>query len=263
MTKKLSGKLLNQVFEDEWRHFDSMNHPMSIHRYVNKQSMLEQQWLYNQQAQHTNALNNQIGGLEHGNWATPQAAHSSTSNVAGTAGQLPRTAISAQSISQALAALRAMQPGAVTFWDPGIDPNREPLKSAGVKFGEFLGWRMWFMHNGFLRSYSQDVTWAPKQPMLGKPSDYGSDGIWAFKDKSRAINKMLESHQESTLSKYRASNEKYTVYGSVHLYGDVVEHDDGYRASAAKIVSLDDIIGPWASKTDRQETLKDLQERYL
>lgn len=124
----------------------------------------------------------------------------------------------------------------------------EPIEGAGIIVGEIIGWRMWGYYKGYLRSYSQERVWAPGENMIGIPSDHGSDGIWAFKEKSRALAKMLNGG-------YRSEE---TVYGSVKIWGKVIEHELGYRAEYAKIISLEDAY----MTGDKQKVLRELRCTY-
>lgn len=129
---------------------------------------------------------------------------------------------------------------------------REPLESAGVTVGELVGWRVWRLRNGFLQSFSASYCWFPGYPVHGSPDDYGEGGIWAFKEPHHALYKLNKMGDES-------------VMGSVWLWGDVVEHDIGYRAEFAEIRSIDVVSGAqlrrwWQRK--RKRTLDVLRERY-
>lgn len=96
-----------------------------------------------------------------------------------------------------------------------------------MKVEDLIGWRIWrVQQNGYLWSFSYDYAWMPGDVSEGEPGDHDHAGIWAFKDKRRAFQKAVESGVGY-------------VWGSVRLWGHVVEHADGYRASKARIVSLD------------------------
>lgn len=101
----------------------------------------------------------------------------------------------------------------------------QPLPSAGMKVEDLIGWRVWRVKNGHLWSYFQDYVWMPGEVSEGIPGDHDHAGIWAFKDKRRAFQKALDGQASY-------------VWGSVLLWGQVVEHADGYRASKARIVSI-------------------------
>lgn len=174
--------------------------------------------------------NNQLQGIPNGNWPTPSQIHSNTASGTGISNY--------GAVALHYAALSQHQ--AQSFAD------NKPVERAGIKVGEIIAYRIWLIKDGYLESYSAERIWAPEEKMSGKPSDNGMDGIWAFKDKGRAIKKMLETSTSS-------------VYGSVKLWGKVVEHELGYRAEYAKIISLDDISCSFMKK---KEILKRLRENY-
>lgn len=102
-----------------------------------------------------------------------------------------------------------------------------PLENTGIKVGEIYGWRMWNIKGDYLESYSAGHIWAPKEHMQGEVPDYGSEGIWSFKKRKDAIKKFLENIP--------------SAYGSIKMWGKVVEHTDGYRAEYAKIFRIEDL----------------------
>lgn len=104
---------------------------------------------------------------------------------------------------------------------------RTPLHAAGITVGEIVGWRIWQVRrqDRLLVSYSADRIWLPGEPMEGRPSDHGSEGVWAFKDPAPAATKLRELPQ--------------AALGTVWLWGDVVEHEVGYRAQFAALRSLE------------------------
>lgn len=133
---------------------------------------------------------------------------------------------------------------AVQAAQSGQTTPREPLPSAGMKVEDLIGWRVWRVRNGHLWSYSADYAWMPGEVSEGDPGDHDSAGIWAFKDKRRAFQKAVESGGSY-------------VWGSVLLWGHVVEHKDGYRASKARIVSIGG-----ATRDVTREVLADLCENH-
>lgn len=105
--------------------------------------------------------------------------------------------------------------------------SRHPLPRVGITVGELVGWRIWRVRSPdtLLVSYSADRIWLPGEPMEGTPSDYNGAGVWAFKDADRAAAKCGELSQ--------------AALGSVRLWGEVIEHQDGYRAQFAEVRSID------------------------
>lgn len=143
---------------------------------------------------------------------------------------------------------------------PAFAPIKcEPLDKAGMTFGEFVGWRIWGIKDGYLQSYSAQYTWVPGIAAEGKPGDHDGGGLWAFKDPAKALHKLLEQHVPSAI-------------GSIWMYGDVVEHSDGYRSQYAMVRSIEDVHTPrddnhrwWKllEKDDKPLILSALRERYL
>lgn len=143
-----------------------------------------------------------------------------------------------------------------TVNEPVTSTPREPLPRADPIVGELVGWRVWFVCEGYLKSFSAGYIWLPDEPMTGVPSDYGDAGVWAFKRKRAAFAK--------------AFNRGYpTVVGSVYMWGEVIEHEDGWRAEYAAVRSLDAIFGLpgvklrfWRTCAEERDALNDIRERY-
>lgn len=222
------------------------------------------------QQQVRNQLSN-IGGI-YGNRAAAAQAHSGTTNATNSSSASLGT-LTASEIAQLHALAGQISPGWLTF-DPFAD-TRKPVESTGIKVGEIIGWRMWRVRKGYLYPYSQEKMWVPKEPMNGNVPDHGHEGIWAFKEKRPAIAKMTDT-------------DGLTVYGSVKMWGQVVEHELGYRSEYAAINTLEDIHDDEGGRNWRQmllypcitekdklpeltgpknvtkfELLKEIRERYL
>lgn len=131
--------------------------------------------------------------------------------------------------------------------------EQKPLDHAGISVGEFIGWRIWGIQQGILTSYSAHYAWMPGHPARGEISDHGHGGLWAFKDPNRALHKAVSDYGEF-------------VVGSVWMWGEIVEHKDGYRAEYAMIRSIDAAPGErkkrrwWGRKEPR--LLDVLRDRY-
>lgn len=162
----------------------------------------------------------------------------------------------------------AFQPSTIAdlqaFYAQSTASQQQPVENAGVKFGEIIAYRMWFLRHDFLTSYSAKRVWAPGETMKGKPLDYNEAGSWAFKDASKAIEKMLTSAKEpfpAFLNNFSGPG-GIAVYGSVQLWGTVIEHELGYRAEFAQIKTLDGIAGI-DNLHEREEIFHKLQQRYF
>lgn len=104
-----------------------------------------------------------------------------------------------------------------------------PLKSTGWRLGELTAHRAWIISpEGWLQSLTAGTIWAPGEPMDGKVSSKAEHcGIYCYK-KARD---MLKNHHASSYC-------QSIVYGIVHIWGDIIEHELGYRAEYAKIIAL-------------------------
>lgn len=132
-----------------------------------------------------------------------------------------------------------------------------PLDKAGTTFGEMIGWRIWPVRHGYLASYSANYVWTPDMAAEGAPGDYDGGGLWAFKTAGAALNKLLSQSETSAM-------------GSVYLYGEVVEHSEGYRAQYASVRSIDELhsrelrsphVG--TPRETREAILAALRETYI
>lgn len=125
-----------------------------------------------------------------------------------------------------------------------------PIKRE-TKVGEIIAWRCWRLtSNGKrLQSTYMNNTWLPDKPMRGDPKD-SSAGVHAAKDRSYAEN--------------FARGRGRIVVGKVSLYGNIVEHEWGYRAEYAKVHSIDDVIDDYGCTIEpqKQAIIQKLQRTY-
>lgn len=237
------------------------------------QKAFEEQWNYQQ------LTANHQGAQNYGTGKTASQVHHNATNATANSLAGGTAADIARAQQDALDAIRYAQlthsgSGGITYggggglgqWypHPGVraflgswdTEDRPPVEKAETRFGEITAYRMWFARQGYLHSYSQNCLWAPGDVIEGKPGDYNEQGIWAFKTKARAINKMLEDqHARFTGSEPN----QVAVWGAVQLWGDVIEHEDGYRAQFAKIIRIEDCAatGPY-----REQLVEELRKRY-
>ncbi len=122
------------------------------------------------------------------------------------------------------------------------------LKSERVIAGEIIAWRAWHIRNdGELWSVvATDKSWSPDQPMRGDPA--GGYGIHAYKGPHGPV---LDSY-------VTRGGDTLWVIGEVALWGDIIEHTEGYRAEFARVHSL----VTWHEKVP--ESLREwIRKRYL
>lgn len=177
---------------------------------------------------------------------------------------------------QSLGALMG-QRNAVWYGVDWAEPPRPDLKRDGIIAGEIVGYRCWKIERGLLRSVYQKDIWLPGQILEGRElGDWDSRGIHAWKDKgSKEYHDYIRGYlnQDSVvLSRHLyfigGGNERESisrpamVTGTVFLWGDVVEHDRGWRAEFARVRSLDWLYPDETMMGREQEALDDLRRRY-
>lgn len=129
-------------------------------------------------------------------------------------------------------------------------PAPPPKLPISTRFGEIIGFRFWNYYRGFLKSASRDYVWMPGK-VAGleegqKLEDYGGAGVHAFKAQDYMV---LQSYEGDL------------VFGTVKLWGDVIEYERGYHAEFASILSLDHIDLP-DDRDFQLQALADLRQRY-
>jgi hypothetical protein len=109
-----------------------------------------------------------------------------------------------------------------------------PLRHDGIRVGEIIAYRAWrvihpwWFRNGDDRLHSvliKDYVWHPDEPAYG---DVRNHGIYSFR-------KVIRSREEYW---YSVGTEPL-LFGKVKIWGEIVEHQWGYRSEFGKIVSLD------------------------
>jgi len=118
----------------------------------------------------------------------------------------------------------------------GADDNElaRRLRHEGVRVGEIIACRAWrVITPGWVRSdddrlvYMRDYVWHPDEPASG---DVRTHGIYSFRDAIRA-----KYEYTSTTS----IDDGPLLFGQIKIWGEVVEHEVGYRSQFGRIVSLD------------------------
>jgi hypothetical protein len=123
---------------------------------------------------------------------------------------------------------------------PFIPPPRSEsklandLKHEGIRVGEIIAYRAWrVLESNWMRRddnrlhsvFMKDYVWVLNRPASGNVREHG---IYSFKEVIR-------------------SREQYgyplvwgpLLFGRVKIWGEIVEHEAGYRSQFAKIISLD------------------------
>lgn len=222
-----------------------------------------------------------FGGWVHGNWSAATAANGSA--VAGAGGADPGALAAAlaqqnalahqnafaqlaQACPQTVAQLAQAQQQALVqqgliggLGDLGLfgqvepPPILPPLERAGIELGEVIGWRCWRVRPGLvLESWTMGCEWRPDAPMTGTPGGHDGCGVWAFTDRAAAAGKVSV---ESSGCRAPAAG------GAVRLWGELIEHEIGFRAEHARIVAIEGVVGGRGGLV-RRRLLRQLRARY-
>lgn len=158
------------------------------------------------------------------------------------------------------------------------EPFRAPsIPHAGIRAGELTGCRLWWVTDALkLCSLAHYFIWQPGATIEGKVDEeidsslfrFGNPimgGVYCF---SAELHQAYEIAQcrginfpaKLTLDIRAMFNPDYTTsvrgfaWGTIKLWGEVVEHERGYRAQFAKLTSLDGGHGAFS--------LSDLRRKY-
>jgi hypothetical protein len=109
------------------------------------------------------------------------------------------------------------------------------LKHEGIRVGEVITYRAWrvinedWFRSGEERLHSvamRDYVWHPDKLASGEVRTHG---IYSFRD-------VIRSKEEYG---YDPGVDGPLLFGKVKIWGEIVEHEDGYRSEFGKIASLD------------------------
>lgn len=134
----------------------------------------------------------------------------------------------------------------------GAAPERSPIENAGIRAGEITGWRCWRVKDGFLHSaYMQQTRWPPRHPLVAKGMTDHENGIYVLNNGKAARDAAFEYSMWDLMSyhipllfgpEFDVPAYDTFVIGTALLWGDVVEHERGWRASMAKVKSIDSVV---------------------
>src|SRR5262245_18503951 len=121
-----------------------------------------------------------------------------------------------------------------------------------IRAGEIIGWRFWKLCNGLLDSAYIPYTWRPGVFERSSPAQIGccNPGYHAFREKEQAERKASMHVYWSPL-----------VIGFFAMWGEVIDHQHGWRSEYAAVQSITKITGDIPFWT-KQQLLLDLGEKY-
>lgn len=136
------------------------------------------------------------------------------------------------------------------------EPQPPTVPYAGVRAGELIGYRMWFeTDDNQLCSWAHRFIWEPDATIHGDVNACVNDNIFnpIFGGTYSFFN---DDRIEAELSEVKPTNFPFlgfifnrptpinaVVIGTIKMWGEVIEHEHGYRAEYAKINTLDRVIG--------------------
>ena len=123
-----------------------------------------------------------------------------------------------------------------------------------IRAGEIIGWRFWKLHDGLLRSVYIPYTWHPGvfERSSSKQGGFKNPGYHAFRYKEQAQGE-ASTHIYWTWTPF--------VIGSVAMWGEVIEHEHGWRSEFAAVRSIIDITGN-VGFGSKDWLLLELREKY-
>jgi len=190
-------------------------------------------------------------------------------------------AVSASQLDAMMRRMRAYQnslfgipPSALMNWRDEWEGAKPPLKREGIIAGEIVGYRCWKIDRGLLRSVYQKDLWLPGQVLEGRElGDWDGRGIHAWKDGGSKhyhdyIRGYLNQEPDTLYSRWlrddfnHAPRRPAMATGTVFLWGDVVEHERGWRAEFARVRSIDWLYPDETMMGREQAALDELRKRY-
>jgi hypothetical protein len=124
-----------------------------------------------------------------------------------------------------------------------------------IRAGEIIGWRVWRLRNGLLHSVIVPYTWRPG--VYERSGLKNGGGYYNYNPGYHAFRHKEQAEREAPVLAYNA----LAAIGSVALWGEVIEHQYGWRSEYAAVRSIIKITGDiifWS----KQRLLLDLCETY-
>lgn len=117
--------------------------------------------------------------------------------------------------------------------EESITGSKRAVEDAGIRAGEIVAYRCWRLISNRLISLVAPTIWNPGVTIEGGDvlTQEKQTGVHAFRERDWCYVEAMNC----------AILKSPIVIGTVALWGEVMEHDFGYRAQYGKIVSIDDI----------------------
>ena len=130
-----------------------------------------------------------------------------------------------------------------------------------IRAGEIIGWRFWKLRDGLLSSVFASYTWHPGlfERSSSKELEFRNLGYYKSTD-NLGYHAFKEKEQAKREAFFQACSSP-CIIGSVAMWGEVIEHQHGWRSEYAAVRSITEVagdIGLWS----RQWLLHQLRAKY-
>ena len=123
-----------------------------------------------------------------------------------------------------------------------------------IRAGEIIGWRIWRLCNGLLQSVIVPYTWYPGE-FERSTSKHG--GYFNYNPGYHAFRHKEQAERDTPMHAFKSP----VVIGSVAMWGEVIEHQYGWRSEYAAVRSLIKITGDIRFRSTHW-LLIELREKY-
>jgi hypothetical protein len=132
-----------------------------------------------------------------------------------------------------------------------------------IRAGEIIGWRFWKLCNGLLYSVFASYTWRPGvfERSSSKQIEFRNVGYYKFGDYNNLGYHAFRDKEQAKREAFFHACWSPCVIGSVAMWGEVIEHQHGWRSEYAAVQSITEITGD-ISFLSKQWLLQELRERY-
>jgi hypothetical protein len=132
----------------------------------------------------------------------------------------------------------------------GYKTRDAALGESRIRAGEVIGWRIWRLYGALLQSAVFSYIWRPGvfERSCSEEGECCNFGYHAFRDKEQA-------------EREASAHWSPIVIGSVAMWGEVIEHQHGWRSEYAAVRSIIKITGHirlWR----KHRLLLELREKY-
>ena len=187
--------------------------------------------------QHFNKLSEQFRrDLDGKHWRTRQTPYRNPARASNPGGLASLFAQPATVHTSSFVSLGALYP----------DKPKRAVEDAGIRAGEIIGYRAWQVDPQWRlhSTFRSKTIWEPSGVVTGDVNEE-REGVYAFKESEEVVFycAMFRCWRGSSLFATDLNGDDNNwpiVFGTVSLWGVVIEHEKGYRASYA---AVGDLIG--------------------